>query len=140
MELDALKKKPQRGETRDSGERVPKKSAKPEPAPVSVPRAKTATLQIHYNTLHYITLQNSIAAQHNSGDFTYTSVSDLIRSALQAYKDGMQLTELDAKGDKTQVRVRVGRDLKTFFDSFPNQLKSKITERAVRTFVKNEFR
>ena len=101
--------------------------------------ALSETIQVHYNSLHYTTLQNSIASQHSAGDFTYTSVSDLIRAGLKAYKEGMQLTEQSEKGNKVQISVRLDREMKSFFDSLPNQLKSKITERAVRTFVKNQF-
>lgn len=138
MELEAIKKQ----KAREFGQpttRTPADMAEP-PVKTLNPKTKSTTIQLRYNTLHYTTLQTSIAAQHSAGDFTYTSVSDLIRSALQAYKDGMQLTELDVQGDKTQLGVRVSRDLKTFFNSFPDQMRSKITERAVRTFVRNEFK
>jgi hypothetical protein len=152
MELEALKKvKAQREAQAKTAKKEPK--AKPVKKPVISTdgageregssrneKAVTETIQIYYSTLHYSTLQNTLEAQHNQGDFTYNSVSDLIRAALEAYKNGLQLTELDQKGGKTSLKIRVDKDLKVFFDSLPGQMKSKITERAVRTFLKNQFR
>ena len=50
---------------------------------------------IRCNTILYNSIQNMLSASHAAQDFTYTSAVDFIRSALQAYKDGMALTELD---------------------------------------------
>lgn len=152
MELEALKKAKQQREAQAAAvKKEPKaKPVKKAVAPTNgagerqrqTPTEKPVSelIQIYYNTLHYNTLQNTITAQHNAGDFTYTSISDLIRAALEAYKNGMPLTELDAKGGKKLLPVRVDEELKAFFDSLPNRMKSKITERAVRTFIKNGFR
>jgi Arc/MetJ-type ribon-helix-helix transcriptional regulator len=152
MELDAVKKVK---EQREAQAKTPKKEPKAKPVRKPVISSNRAgerepsslsekpvseTIQIYYSTLHYSTVQNTLTAQHNQGDFTYNSVSDLIRAALEAYKNGMQLTELDQKGEKTSLKIRVDKDLKAFFDSLPGQMKSKITERAVRTFIKNGFR
>jgi hypothetical protein len=41
-----------------------------------------------------------IRSSHAAQDFTYPSLADFIRAALQAYKDGMVLTELDQNGPK----------------------------------------
>jgi hypothetical protein len=85
----------------------------------------------------YDTIQNTLLAAHASQDFTYVSVSDFIRTALQNYSDGMSLTELDQKGDKISTTIRVDKELKDFYHNLPDRLKSKLTERAIRTFIKN---
>ena len=79
-------------------------------------------VQIYYNTLHYNTLQKMIEAQHNGGDYTYSSVSDLIRAGLAAHQQGMPLRELDEKGSKSYVSVRLTQDLKAFYDTLPSAL------------------
>ncbi|MGK7893091.1 MAG: hypothetical protein AB4372_05530, partial [Xenococcus sp. (in: cyanobacteria)] len=86
----------------------------------------------------YNTLQNTIKAQHTGNDFTYTSVTDLIRAALLAYQSGMELTEIEQPGKKKQTSIRVDDSLYKFYKSLPNQLRTKILEKAIRTFIKNQ--
>lgn len=115
--------------------------------PISLP-AETAKLEssnqyehsitIQCNALLYNTLQNTIKALHTGNDFTYTSVTDLIRAALKAYQSGMELTELEQTGKKKQTSIRVDDSLYKFYKSLPNQLRTKILEKAIRTFIKNQ--
>jgi hypothetical protein len=86
----------------------------------------------------YDTLQNMIRSSHTAQDFTYTSPADYIRAALRAYKDGMVLTELDQGGPKLETTLRVDRDLWLFYKSLPGRMRSKILERAIRTFMKQQ--
>ncbi|MCG6137077.1 MAG: hypothetical protein MET45_20990 [Nostoc sp. LLA-1] len=95
-------------------------------------------ISLQCNTLLYITLQNMISSQHTANDFTYSSVTDVIRSALDAYKDGMELTELDEHGERKQISLRVTKEQHKFYRSLPNQLRRKLVERAIRTFIKNQ--
>ena len=96
------------------------------------------SITIQCNALLYTTLQNTIKALHTGNDFTYTSVTDIIRAALKAYQDGMKLTELEQPGKKKQTSIRVDDSLYKFYKSLPNQLRTKIIERAIRTFIKNQ--
>jgi len=64
------------------------------------------SITIQCNTLLYTTMQNMIKAMHTANDFTYTSVTDVIRAAIRAYQKGMELTELDQKGKKKQTSIR----------------------------------
>ena len=79
-----------------------------------------------------------LSASHAAQDFTYTSAVDFIRSALQAYKDGMVLTELDQKGEKTALTIRTDPGLKSFYTSLPDRMRTKILERAIRTYMKEQ--
>lgn len=97
----------------------------------------TQTLQIRCNTLLYTTLQNMIASMHTAGDFSYTSVADVIRAAIQAYKDGMTLTEQAESGSKKATTVRVTDELADFYESWPNRMRTTILERAIRSHIKN---
>jgi hypothetical protein len=94
------------------------------------------SIAVRYDTLLYDTLQNMIRSAHTAQDFTYTSLADFIRAALRAYKDGMVLTELDQNGSKMETSLRVERDLWLFYKSLPGRMRSKILERAIRTFMR----
>ena len=95
------------------------------------------SITIQCNTLLYTTLQNTLKAMHTGNDFTYTSVTDLIRAALKAYQSGMELTEIEQSGKKKQTSIRVDDSLYKFYKSLPNQLRTKIIEKAIRTYIKN---
>ncbi len=98
----------------------------------------THSVTVQCNTLLYTTLQNMIASAHTGNDFTYTSVADVIRVSLQAYKDGMELTELEVPGTKKQTSIRLSADLYEFYKTWPSQLRTKIFERVIRTFLSNQ--
>ncbi len=66
-----------------------------EPAQHETPKSYEHSITIQCNALLYNTLQNKIKALHTGNDFTYTSVTDLIRAALLAYQSGMELTEIE---------------------------------------------
>ena len=101
------------------------------------PKKYADSLTVRYGTALYGTIQNIIESAHAAQDFTYTSPSDLVRAALQAYKDGMPLTELEVPGEKMESKLRVPGELKHFYQSLPSQMRTKILERAIRTFIKN---
>jgi hypothetical protein len=96
------------------------------------------SITVRYDTLLYDTLQNMIRSSHTAQDFTYTSLADFIRAALRAYKEGMVLTELDQNGPKLETSLRVDRDLWRFYKALPGRMRSKILERAIRTFMKQQ--
>ncbi len=98
------------------------------------------SIRVRYDTILYDTLQNMIRSSHAAQDFTYPSLADFIRAALQAYKDGMTLTELDQNGPKVETSLRVDRELAQFYKSLPGRMRPKILERVIRTFVKQTFR
>jgi hypothetical protein len=104
----------------------------PQPKPDSYPYLLT----IRCNTLLYNTLQNMLSSAHTAQDFTFTSVADVIRAALAKYQQGMRLTEMDEPGEKLMTTVRVDRGTRDFYASLPARLRTKILERALRTFLK----
>ena len=106
-----------------------------EPKPV---KSKNTTLNFQINAILYNTIQNIINALHTSQDFTYVSASDFIRKALSSYKDGMELTELDEKGEKINTSIRVDQALKDFYSNLPDRMRSKLIERSIRTYIKNK--
>ncbi len=101
-------------------------------------KSKNSTLNFQINAILYNTIQNIISSLHTSQDFTYVSASDFIRKALLSYKDGMELTELDEKGDKINTSIRVDQDFKDFYSNLPDRMRSKLIERSIRTYIKNK--
>jgi hypothetical protein len=119
-------------------------STPPSAAPVTPAKEEAAregphySITVRYDTLLYDTLQNMIRSSHTAQDFTYTSLADFIRAALRAYKEGMVLTELGQNGPKLETSLRVDRDLWRFYKALPGRMRSKILERAIRTFMKQQ--
>ncbi len=141
MEIRARKKAADLKEVKKAGSRPPV---------IQLPRARggredrqeeverfSAVIAIRCNTMLYNTIQNAVTASQTAQDFTYSSPSDYIRAALQAHRDGMVLTELDEKGPKMSTTLRVDQETKEFYSSLPDRSRSKILERAIRTFMKN---
>ncbi len=95
------------------------------------------TLNFQINAILYNTIPNIISSLHTSQDFTYISTSGFIRKALISYKDGMELTELDEKGEKTNTNIRIDQGLKDFYSNLPDRIRSKLIERSIRTHIKN---
>ncbi len=89
MDLTARKKN-QKKEVELQVAKEPSQSSHPE-----VQDTYTHTIQMQCNTLLYTTLQNMIKSMQTANDFSYTSVADVIRASVQAYKNGMELTELE---------------------------------------------
>lgn len=101
------------------------------------PNTYTRTLGIPCNLTLYASMQNKVEALHRKNDYSFTSVTDVIREALKAYQNGMKLTELSQPGKKKQTSIRVDDSLYKFYKSLPNQLRTKIIEKAIRTYIKN---
>lgn len=85
------------------------------------------------------TLKNIIISNKAGGNFEYTNVSDLMRNALDAYKNGMILTVQRAKDEKKETSFKVTQELKDFYSNLPQNAKSEIIERAVNTYIKHRL-
>ena len=148
MRIKALEKEPQRESVEEETKprkrvsRAPRlhtpRTEKPQ-EPVKTRGAHQEVILVRCNAPLYETIRNMISASHTAQDFTFTSVTDFIRSALEAYRDGMELTELDETGAKTTTTVRVDRATKQFHASLPDRLRSRLAERAIRTFLKRQM-
>ena len=95
-------------------------------------------ITIRCNTMLYDTIQNMLTTAHTAQDFTYTSIADVLRAALGAYQQGMALTELEEKGEKLMTTIRVDRHTRDFYASLPERMRTKILERTIRTFLKQQ--
>jgi hypothetical protein len=134
---------------RNTSRTAPRKGRGMAAPPAATPRAAAegpassegphCSITVRYDTLLYYTLQNMVRSAHTAQDFTYASPADFIRAALRAYKDGIALTELDQGGAKLETSLRVDRDLWLFYKSLPGRMRSKILERVIRTFLKQQL-
>jgi Arc/MetJ-type ribon-helix-helix transcriptional regulator len=113
------------------------------PEPVNMPARESEeqstallSLPIRCNTILYSTISNMIEAQHTGGDYTFPSVSDVIRSAIQARKEGMDLTELAQEGNKKATTIRVNQELFDYYKSWPERMRAKILDRTIRSYLK----
>ena len=91
------------------------------------------SITVRYDTLLYDTLQNMIRSAHTAQDFTYTSLADFIRAAAPGAADS---DGVDQNGPKMETSLRVERDLWLFYKSLPGRKRSKLLERAIRTFMR----
>jgi hypothetical protein len=113
-----------------------KQNAVPEARRQTSRRGARRSIAVRYDALLYDTIQNMIASAHTAGDFTYKSPADYVRTALRAYKNGMKLSELDRNGEKVATSLRVDQDLWEFWRDLPDQLRSRLLERAIRTYMR----
>jgi hypothetical protein len=81
-------------------------------------------------------MQNMLSVAHMGQDFTYTSIADVIRAALAKYQKSMRLTEMEEPGEQLMTTVRVDRGTRDLYASLPARMRTKILERALRTFLK----
>jgi hypothetical protein len=138
MELRAARLVKQGGEKKD-GAAHPPSGAVAERKVEKEKGGQSYSVRVRYDTILYDTLQNMIRSAHAAQDFAYPSLADFIRAALQAYKEGMVLTELDQNGPKVETSLRMNRELWQFYKSLPDRMRPKILERVIRTFVKQTF-
>ena len=96
-------------------------------------------ITVRLSTMLIDTLRNIITSNKTGGNFEYTSVSDLLRKSLEAYKNGMSLIAQRTKDEKKETSFRVSKELKEFYLSLPENAKSEIIERAAYTYIKHKI-
>jgi len=99
---------------------------------------KDCVLALRIDTLLYNTLHNYLSAMHLVSDYTFSSISDILRHVLLQVENG----ELQSKGitlsnNKTyiEITIRVNDNQKKFWSSLPNRLKRSIMEKAIIEFT-----
>jgi len=99
---------------------------------------KNCIIALRIDTLLYNTLHNYLSAMHLVSDYTFSSISDILRHILSQIESG----ELQNKGiilsdNKTyiEITIRVNYNQKKFWSSLPNRLKRSIMEKAIIAFT-----
>lgn len=101
--------------------------------------AAKSKIALRINSFLIDKLKNIVESNKLGGDYKYTNISDIIRMALKAYKDGMSLSCPAEKGIKKETSFRISKDLKIFYESLPNNSKSEIVERVISTYIKEKL-
>lgn len=96
-------------------------------------------ITVRISSLLLDSVKNIITSNKAGGNFEYTNVSDLIRKALESYKDGMTLVAQRPKGQKRETSFRISNELRDFYQSLPDNSKSEIMERAISTYIKDKI-
>lgn len=110
-----------------------------EPSAFNTSKSNGYKITVRLSILLIDTLKNIIISNKAGGNFEYTNVSDLIRNALESYKNGMTLIVQRTKDEKKETSFRVSKELKDFYCSLPENTKSEIIERAVNTYIKHKL-
>lgn len=83
-----------------------------------------------------VKIKNILRAKWAEGDFKYTSFSQVLRVALQDYKDGkLKMIKYDGVGKK-QISARFPKDLMDFYNTIPNGKRSFIINSLLNTYLK----
>jgi hypothetical protein len=99
---------------------------------------KDCVVALRINALLYNTLQNYLSAMHNVSDYTFTSVSDILRHILSQIQHGESQNKGVMRFDDKRyvdVTIRVTEQQKIFWSSLPNRLKRTIMEKAIIEFA-----
>jgi len=100
---------------------------------------KGRRIAVRINAIQYCTLQNKLASMHNSGDYSYGSISDLLRDVLlKMEQKELMLSNLELRTNDSKYNeliLRVTAQQKTFWQSLPKGSRRKILERAILAFT-----
>jgi hypothetical protein len=99
---------------------------------------KNCIVALRIDTLLYNTLHNYLSAMHNVSDYTFSSVSDILRHILLQIENGTLPNKGVIRSDnKTyiDITIRVNDNQKKFWSSLPNRLKRMIMEKAIVAFT-----
>lgn len=94
-------------------------------------------ITLRLNVLVLNILKNIISSNKAGGNYQYVNISDIVRNALEAYKNGMQLTTQRNSGVYKETSCRVPKELKDFYLSLPNNVKTEIIDRSITTYINN---
>jgi len=83
-----------------------------------------------------VKIKNTLRAKWVGGDFKYTSFSQVVRVALEEYKNGkLKIVEYGGVGKK-QVSVRFPKELLNFYNTIPRGQRSFIINSLLNTYLK----
>lgn len=109
---------------------------------INMRNKKINTISLRLDTMIYSALQDYLSAMYNISDYTFGSISDLIRYILSNLKEkGLHNDQINycKSNECTEIVVRVNYEEKQFWKSLPHRNKRQIIERAISAFVKQGF-
>jgi len=113
------------------------KKIKSQIKPLKTTRTAKITFALNANLCQQA--ENMLEAQWTQFDYTYPSLSELIRKSLQAYQEGeieINLTERDKHAPKRETTIRFpNADLLNFYYSLPYNQRTAIIEESLREYL-----
>ena len=107
--------------------------------PLKTTRTAKITFALNANLCQQA--ENWLNSQWTQQNYTYSSLSELIRKGLQAYQDGkieINLTERDKHALKREITIRfLNTDLLNFYYSLPYHHRTAIIEESLRAYLGN---
>ena len=100
---------------------------------------KADRISIRINAMLYNTMQNYLSSMQSVGDYSYSSISDILRKVLLQMEQkqlppnvsGLQ----ESNAQYIEIILRVTSQQKQFWQSLPNRSRRKILEKAVTVFI-----
>ena len=102
---------------------------------------KISTISLRINITLYTALQDYLSAMHNVSNYTFGSISNLLRYILSQLKEnGLHNDQINysKNAECMEVILRVNYEEKQFWKSLPHRNKRQIIERAVAAFIKHK--
>ena len=100
---------------------------------------RTAKITFALNASLCQQAENWLNSQWTQQDYTYSSLSELIRKGLQAYQDGkieINLTERDKHALKREITIRfLNTDLLNYYYSLPYTKRTAIIEESLAAYL-----
>lgn len=99
---------------------------------------KSYRIAVRINTTLYDTVLNYLSAMHNLSDYSYASISDVLRDILyrMEQKNYRFLFQIYKSNHKyTEIILRVTSQQKKFWQSLPDGSRRKIFEKGVLAFI-----
>ena len=102
---------------------------------------KKHRIAVRINTILYSTIQHYLSSMHSSGDYTYSSISNLLREViLKIEREGLPNNCIPlgtGQVEYNEMILRVSVVQKQFWQSLPKGSRRKILEKAISSFIKS---
>ena len=109
---------------------------------IDVANKKNRVISLRINTLLYDTLHNYLVSAHNVSDYTFNSISDMLRHILEQLEDNKLRGDGTTKDDNPnyiEITIRVNQKQKEFWAKLPDRNKRKILEKGIVSFSKQRL-
>lgn len=97
-------------------------------------------IAIRLNTTLHNTIHNYLEAMYSTGDYTYSSMSDILRKVLSSIEDNSlkyNTIKAPVSDNYIELTLRCTNAQKQFWQSLPSGNKIRILEKAIISFLQN---
>lgn len=100
----------------------------------------THKLAIRLNTTLHNTIHNYLEAMHSAGDYSYSSMADILRKVLSSMEDNSlkyNIIKAPISDEYIELTLRCTDSQKQFWKSLPSGNKVRILEKAIIAFLQH---